>query len=118
MKGNYSDSDRSDKIEVLIRAGRSIGLYTQTQFLEYLGKNFRLLLGISQSYSDKQAGEIFISENICVHLDIAKDKFNTICLMIDKLYALVSGDIAPQNLDSLASHEVLLPGHVYSMILR
>jgi hypothetical protein len=53
MKGNYSDSDRSDKIEVLIRAGRSIGLYTQTQFLEYLGKNFRLLLGISQSYSDK-----------------------------------------------------------------
>lgn len=95
MKGNYSDSDRSDKIEVLIRAGRSIGLYTQTQFLEYLGKNFRLLLGISHSYTDKEAGEIFVSENICVHLDSPKDKFNTICLMIDKLYALVSGDISP-----------------------
>ena len=56
MKGNYADSDRSDQIEVLIRAGRSAGLYTQTQFLEYLGVNFRLLLGVSHSYSDKDAG--------------------------------------------------------------
>ena len=33
MRGNYNDSDRSDKIEVLMRTGRSLGLYTQTQFL-------------------------------------------------------------------------------------
>jgi hypothetical protein len=53
MKGNYNDSDRSDKLEVLIKTGRSLGLYTQTQFLEYIGKNFRLLLGISNIYTDK-----------------------------------------------------------------
>ena len=53
IKGAFTDSDKSDKIEVLIRTGRSLGLYTQTQFLEYIGKNFRLLLGISHSYTDK-----------------------------------------------------------------
>jgi len=90
MKGNFEDSDRSDKLEVLIKTGRSLGLYTQTQFLEYLGKNFRLLLGISNIYSDKEAGEIFLSENICVHLNNSRDKFNTLSLMIDKLYCLVN----------------------------
>jgi DNA-directed RNA polymerase I subunit RPA2 len=104
MKGNYNDSDRSDKLEVLIKTGRSLGLYTQTQFLEYIGKNFRLLLGISNIYSDKEAGEIFLAENICVHLRSPRDKFNTLCLMIDKLYCLVNGEIGPENLDSLAVH--------------
>ena len=118
MKGNYNDSDKSDKIEVLMRTGRSLGLYTQTQFLEYLGKNFRLLLGISHVYSDREAGEMFLRENICVHLEEPKDKINTICLMIDKLYALVNGNIVPENLDSTSVHEVLLPGHLYLMILR
>ena len=95
MRGNYNDSIRSDKIEVLMRTGRSLGLYTQTQFQEYLGKNFRLLLGISHSYSDREAGEMFLRENICVHLEEVKDKVNTVCLMIDKLYALVDGEIMP-----------------------
>lgn len=61
MKGHYQDSDRSDKIEVLLKTGRSLGLYNQIQFLEYLGKNFRLLLGISMVYTDKEAGEIFLN---------------------------------------------------------
>lgn len=95
MKGNFQDSDRSDKIEVVMKTARSLGLYNQTQFLEYLGKNFRLLLGISSAYTDKEAGDIFIAENICPHLNQPKDKFNTLCLMIDKLYSLVNGDIMP-----------------------
>ncbi len=33
MRGSYNDSDRSDKLEVLIKTGRSLGLYNQTQFL-------------------------------------------------------------------------------------
>jgi len=53
-----------------------------------------------------------------VHLGEGRDKFNTLCLMIDKLYALVNGDIIPENLDSTAVHEVLLPGHLYLMFLR
>lgn len=42
-----------------------------------------------------------MNENICVHLNNNVDKFNTICIMINKLYALVSDEITPDNLDSL-----------------
>ena len=56
MKGNFKNTSKSDRLEVLIRIGRSLGLYSQTQFLEYLGKNFRLLLGISALYNDREAG--------------------------------------------------------------
>jgi DNA-directed RNA polymerase I subunit RPA2 len=38
--------------------------------------------------------------------------------MVDKLYALVNSDIEPDNLDALCNHEILLPGHLYLMILR
>lgn len=38
--------------------------------------------------------------------------------MVEKLYALVDGEIKPENLDSTAVHEVLLPGHLYLMILK
>lgn len=38
--------------------------------------------------------------------------------MVEKLYALVDGEIKPENLDCAAVHEVLLPGHLYLMILR
>ena len=38
--------------------------------------------------------------------------------MIDKLYCLVNAEITAENLDSLAVHEVLLPGHLYLMLLR
>ena len=118
MKGRHQNSGLSDKIEVLIKTAKSLCLYTQQQFLEYLGRNFRLLLGINSQYSDKQAGEIFLAENICPHLSEASDKFYTLCLMVDKLYALVDGEVKPENLDSMAVHEVLLPGHLYLMILR
>ena len=41
-----------------------------------------------------------------------------ICLMIEKLYALVTDEINADNLDSLMTQEVLLTGHLYMMILR
>lgn len=118
MKGRQHNSGLSDKIEVVIKTAKSLCLYTQNQFLEYLGRNFRLLLGISSVYSDKEAGEIFLAENICAHLTEPEHKFQTICLMVEKLYALVDGEIKPENLDCMAVHEVLLPGHLYLMILR
>jgi DNA-directed RNA polymerase I subunit RPA2 len=38
--------------------------------------------------------------------------------MIAKLYALVMDEINPDNLDSLMNQEVLLTGHLYTMILK
>ena len=36
--------------------------------MSYLGNNFRYLLNIGLGYSDLQAGEVFLRENVCVHL--------------------------------------------------
>lgn len=82
MKGRHENSVLSDKIEVVIKTAKNLCLYTQNQFLEYMGRNFRLLLGISSIYSDKQAGEIFLAENICAHLTDPKHKFQTLCFMV------------------------------------
>jgi DNA-directed RNA polymerase I subunit RPA2 len=38
--------------------------------------------------------------------------------MIEKLYALVIEEINPDNLDSLMTQEVLLTGHLYTMLLK
>ena len=38
--------------------------------------------------------------------------------MLRKLYALVSGSCSADNPDSLQHQEVLLPGHLYGMIIK
>lgn len=53
-----------------------------------------------------------------MHLKDDADKVKIICLMIEKLYALVTDEINADNLDSLMTQEVLLTGHLYMMILR
>jgi DNA-directed RNA polymerase I subunit RPA2 len=63
-------------------------------------------------------GEYFLKEIICVHLEKGTDKVNFLLLMLEKLYALVSGETLPDNLDSLQNQEILLPGHLYLMIIR
>lgn len=70
------------------------------------------------SVSDEEVGRIFLREHILVNLDEGLDKFNTLCLMARKLYLLAAERVAPDNLDSLNTQEVLLPGHLYLMVLR
>ena len=53
-----------------------------------------------------------------MHLDNNSDKVNILCIMIEKLYALVMDEINPDNLDSLMNQEVLLTGHLYTMIMK
>lgn len=57
-------------------------------------------------------------EHICVHLEKDSDKVRILTLMIEKLYALVTDEINPDNLDSLVTQEVLLTGHLYTMLLK
>ena len=103
----------------MLRAGKNLGLHTQEECLAYLGRNFRIVLSVTDPGTvDRAVGQIFIEENICVHLKNGRDKFNFLCVLIEKLYALVSDEIPPENLDSLMCQEALLPGHLYLMFLR
>lgn len=119
VKGYQGKSQISDRVEVLLRVGKKLGLNSSNECLSYLGSNFRVMLNITDSsLKDREVGEIFLQEHVCVHLKSNLDKFNSICFMIEKLYSLVSEEIQPDNLDSLVNQEILLPGHLYLMILR
>jgi DNA-directed RNA polymerase I subunit RPA2 len=53
--------------------------------------------------TDEEIGEIFLKENICVHLNKFIDKYNCLLLMIDKLLGYVTNKHKADNLDSLAN---------------
>jgi DNA-directed RNA polymerase I subunit RPA2 len=55
------------------------------------------------STSDEDVGRIFLRDHILVHLEKKEDKVEMLCLMIEKLYALVCEEINSDNLDSLVT---------------
>jgi len=40
--------------------------------------------------TDVDVGNFFIQRHLFVHSQLYKDKFNTLCIMIEKLYAVVA----------------------------
>ena len=67
--------------------------------------------------SDVEVGRFLIDQIIFIHCKSYNDKFNTLCLMISKLYAFVAGECNSDNLDSPANQEVMLGGHLYGQLL-
>jgi len=120
VRGYSGNSEISDRVEVLLRVSKSLSLHSKDQCLSFLGSRFRgeLNLLYSTEVTDKEVGEIFLNDLICVHCTSNLDKFNSLMLLIEKLYALVSEKIQPENLDSLINQDVLLSGHLYLMILK
>ena len=49
---------------------------------------------------------------------VGQQKFDLLILMLRKLYAFVTGDILEDNADSLMNQEILVPGHLYLMIVK
>jgi DNA-directed RNA polymerase I subunit RPA2 len=67
--------------------------------------------------SDIEVGRFLIERLICVHVPDFLDKYETLCLMIEKLYAVVAGECECDTLDSLSNQEVMLGGHLYGQLL-
>ena len=53
--------------------------------------------------SDIEVGRFLIERLILVHLPNFEDKLQTLCLMIEKLYAVVAGECQEDSLDSVAN---------------
>lgn len=105
---------RQDQIEGLLSDGQKLCLYSQEQCLGYVGSRLRTVLeGITQEMSDVEVGRFLLERILLVHCSQFKDKFNCLCLMIDKLYSYVAGECSADNLDAVANQEVMLGGHLY-----
>ncbi len=118
VKSASHGTDIGDRVELLITEGKRFHLlHSKSDYLAYLGGRFRMILEVGEDLTDEEVGTIFLREHVMVHLNDNIAKFDTLCVMLEKLYALVSGLISADNLDAALSQEVLLPGHVYVGLL-
>ena len=76
-----------------------------------------MLEGLRADMTDAEVGRFLLERVLFVHCSLYKDKFNALCLMIEKLYAFVAGECLGDNLDSVSNQEVLLGGHLYGQLL-
>lgn len=119
VKGYEGDSFVSERVEVLLNESQKRSVYSKAQCLSYLGLLLKNIIQANNpNYTHAEIGEIFLKEYIMVHCDTNQEKISCLSTMIQKLYALVSGKIEPDNLDSLVNHDILLPGHFYMMFFR
>ena len=85
--------------------------------LRYIGKYFRNLLRGQKFVSDVELGEFFIARYIFTHLKRQSEKANLLLFMLQKLTALVQGLCKPDNPDTLAHQEIMLPGSLLQGLL-
>lgn len=142
LAGEHTNRFVADRIEVLLRgAGMDVDrtkkeraeegarqnlirtLFGQRECLAYLGKIFRVVLGEPASLSDVDVGRALLRRYVLVHLShrgarSGDDKYMVLLLMLRKLYAFAAGRCSEDNVDALSHHELLLPGHIYLMLLK
>ncbi|KAJ3427160.1 DNA-directed RNA polymerase i subunit rpa2 [Anaeramoeba flamelloides] len=112
------DSFITERIEMMLHTKHKYDLSTRSEYLAFLGSRFRVRMRLNKTITDEQAGREFIRRYILVHLDTDHSKFNLMIHMLHKLYALILGEISPDNPDTPSFQEVLLPGDLYLMYLR
>jgi len=118
VKGNFNQKQISDRVEAILGVGKDSNVYNSQQCKALMGSRFRVVLaGVTSEMSDIDVGDLLLHKHICIHTDSYEEKFDTICLMIDKLYAAVANETELDDLDSVANQDVLLGGHLYSQIL-
>ena len=67
--------------------------------------------------TDAEVGRFLFERIRIVHCTQYKDKFNSLCHMVEKLYAFVAGEINADNLDAPSNQEVMLGGHLYVQLM-
>jgi DNA-directed RNA polymerase I subunit RPA2 len=120
LQGDTENTFVSDRIEAMLRewATHTPPCDTRAQCLAYIGSRFRSGLDLPERWTDIQAGETLLRKYLFVHLDSMEDKFNFLIFVIRKLYAFAHGEIVGDNPDSPMNQELLLPGHLFNMLLK
>ncbi|KAF5393051.1 hypothetical protein D9757_001185 [Collybiopsis confluens] len=118
MMEDYDNTFLTGRVELLLRSYKTFTMRTGEQALEYLGEKFRVVLGLSEDMSNSAIGAILIRKLILVHIESPREKYRMLLYMLRKLYSLVNGTCCADNPDSPQHQEVLLPGTLYSMIIK
>ena len=126
VQGRTENAWLTDRVELMLRTGLSSvqSLHSRKEILAYLGKNFRIMSRVEPSVSDEDVGRLILHDQLFVHCVGGSEeannrqKFDLLVHTMQKLYALVQGEIKPDNPDCLACQEILLPGHLYGMLLK
>lgn len=86
----------------------------------HLGRCFRVLIGsrLSRTATDEQVGEFLVKRWIMVHTEHPQQKLASLVIMFQKLMGLVTGAIREDSQDQMCNHSVLLPGSLFSSVLR
>lgn len=116
----------TDRVELLLRTYKAYRLHGRSRTRAYLGEKFKVVLGVSEAMADEKAGTEFLRRIVLPHVGVDRDvaeaqdanKFKMMLFMIKKLYALVAGDCAQDNPDTLQNQEVLLGGFLYGMFVK
>lgn len=118
VKGNFKNRQVGDQVEILLADGHKLGLRSAEKCQAFLGTRLRSVLdGITADMTDVEVGRALLESVLFVHCSSFRDKFNTLCLMIEKLYSFVGGECLGDNLDSVSNQEVMLGGHLYGQLL-
>ena len=123
--GDASDDFVSDRMQSALRehADYKEPLHTCAQCLAFLGAKFRPVLRPPARLSDVEVGELLIRRHVLVHIagslkEGHAQKWELLLFMLQKVYAMAAGRVREDNPDSLVNQEVLLPGHLWEMILK
>lgn len=108
----------ADRAEILLQQVAKENLNTPMQALEYLGRAFRVALRSPAYLPDHEVGSQLVRDHFLVHLSSLQEKYDFAVEMISKLYALANNQCCEDNVDSLAQHELLLPGHALLKLLK
>uniref|UniRef100_K3WI27 DNA-directed RNA polymerase subunit beta n=1 Tax=Globisporangium ultimum (strain ATCC 200006 / CBS 805.95 / DAOM BR144) TaxID=431595 RepID=K3WI27_GLOUD len=123
LRGDHDNTYLSARVELILREAKKFSLYSREEALAYLGKHFRHVMPYAyESMSNVEVGSKMLDEYLFVHIPKGEkgraQKVELLCLMLRKLYAFAKGEIREDNSDSVMNHELLLPGHLYLMILK
>ena len=125
VQGRTDNAWLTDRVELMLRTSlASSDMQHREHVLRYLGKNFRLMLRLEPSVTDEEVGRLMLNDVLFVHCvggseeQNNRQKFDLLLHMMHKLYELVQGHIKPDSPDSLNCQEILLPGHLYGMLLK
>lgn len=121
VRGDADDKDVFvlERLMALLDQGREKGLVDHLSCLRLLGAEFRLALPwLSREKTDEEVGRYFLDRFILVHLKDGHEKMLMLTHMARRLFALVRGEVKPDNLDALSNQEVWTSGMIYGMALK